>query len=159
MWQPNMSCKSISEGNAIIADTLVQSCTTECQRDKTPTFCHLQKCRVQCSECYYSKICRAGKSQHSHSCCLGSKKHDDAKCGRAWLRLCQICVRMSIAEENVRREARTRFLIRRSAGRVVLCSECGAELQNNRPLWWVCSKCSRECQDHIHPPWIERGDV
>ena len=159
MWQPDMSCRSILVGNTIIADILVQSCTTECQRDKTPTFCHFQKCRAKCSECYYSKICLAGKSKHSNSCCLGSKKHDDAKCGRAWLRLCQNCVRMSDAEEDLRREARTRFLIRRSAGRIVLCSECGAELQNNRPLWWVCSKCSRECQDHIHPPWIERGNA
>ena len=154
-----MSCESISEGNAIIADTLAQSCTEECQRSNTATFCHLQSCRAQCFECYYSKICLAGKSKHSHSCCLGSKKHNHGKCGVVSLKLCQICVRMSVAEENLRREARTRFLIRRSAGRTVACSKCGTELQNNRPLWWVCSKCSRECQDHIHPPWIERGDV
>ena len=159
MWKPNMSCGSICEGNAIIADSLAQSCTKERQRSNTATFCHLQSCRAQCSECYYSKICLAGKYKHRHWCCLGSKKHDCARCGVASLKLCQICVRMSVAEENLRRETRDRFLIRRSAGKTVACSECGAELQNNRPLWWVCSRCTHECQDHIHPPWIEWTDV
>ena len=159
MWEPDMPCGSMSEDNAIIADTLAQSCTEECQRSNTATFCHRQHCRAQCSECYYSKICLPGKSKHSRSCCLSFKGHYGCKYRSASLKLCQTCVNMSVEEGNLRREARDRFLIRRSASRMVLCSACGTELQNNRPLWWVCSKCSRECEDHIHPPWFERTDV
>ena len=154
-----MSCALILEGNAIIADTLFQSCSKNCRRSNTATSCHLQNCRAQCSECYYSKVCLVAKSKHSRSCCLRSKKHDCRECGDASLKLCQICVRMSVAEENLRHEARDRALIRHSAGKTAACSECGVALQMNRPLWWVCSKCSCECQDHIHPPWIERIDV
>lgn len=135
-----------------------QSCLVYRRRSDTTTSCHLKYCRAQCSECYYSKVCLPGKSKHNRSCCLGSKKHIGPGCGSC-SKVCEICGRLSIAEQMLRREARDRFLIRHSARETEACSECGALLRNNRPLWWVCSKCSCECQDHIHPPWVERIDV
>ena len=140
-----------------------QSCSKRFQPSNTVTLCHLKKCRAQCSECYYSDICLPGKSKHARSCCLGSKygsqKGNHPGCGVEWLVLCQICIRMSITEQYLRREARDGFLIKRLAGEIDACSECGALLQNNGPFWWVCAECSCECKDHIHPPWIERIDV
>ena len=140
-----------------------QFCSNWFTPPSTATECHLRSCRAQCSECYYSKVCLPGKSKHAQSCCLGSKygpqEHNKFQCGVGWLGICQSCVRISITGEIRRGEARDTSLIRHLAGTTDACTACGALMQNNKPLWWVCSKCSCECQDHIHPPWIERTDL
>ena len=136
-----------------------QSCLVYRPRPDTTTMWNLKQCRAQCSECYYSKVCLPGKFKHKRFCCLGSKKYVGPLRDSACSKVCKICGRLSLTEQTLRREARDRFLIRRSARETEACSECGALLRNNRPFWWICSMCSCECQDHIHPPWFERIDV
>ncbi|ELR05082.1 hypothetical protein GMDG_07124 [Pseudogymnoascus destructans 20631-21] len=124
---------------------LCDGCGFERELRDTPTSLHLEDCKPRCTTCY--KDTTSGQS----SC----------KC-RPYLTKQMVCVNCRKLPSEVlvtHRDARDRAKLERSLMQPVPCSHCGAGLETDGPRWWVCTRCERECANHIHPGWAPKSAV
>jgi hypothetical protein len=139
-----------------------QGCSSTCSLPGTELSFHLQNCKTYCSKCFYSQVCRAGKSKHSQYCRLKQNpknRYFIPNFPNTTGKVCQLCVKRDSKEQQSRREARDRAEIERLTQQSLACSHCKVSIPMKGPRWWVCSECASECRHHIHPPWARKMEV
>ncbi|OCL05466.1 hypothetical protein AOQ84DRAFT_355945 [Glonium stellatum] len=145
----------------------VQVCTS-CQITRpireTHTLYHLNHCKLYCSSCYFQHVCRLSTTaQSSMKChCSPTALGPWAAIWRTPRRritlqhhyppVCRLCNMRDDATLTALREARSRAEMR-DLTRQPDCARCELVLPVKGPRWWVCTRCSKECGSHMHPPW------
>ena len=116
---------------------------------------HRRLCQVHCSKCFY-------KNMYSHKYYQGSCTCRDGRSGVRWAsqlsvdcnirkqcHVCSTCNRFSDAVLEALRETHEKAELGKSTRQPLICSKCEEALRPNRPIWWLCSKCHRECLGHV----------
>lgn len=128
--------------------TVVQGCGFERELRDTPTSRHLEACKAYCTM-FYKDTISGTAGQHGCVCkpYLGKQI------------VCVNCCKLPNEELVAVHDAWDRARLERSVMRAVPCSHCEADLETDGPRWWVCTRCERECTNHIHPSWAPKSAV
>jgi hypothetical protein len=117
---------------------------------------HVQVCDPYCRACYFKKFSMKPRGTYKKPCeCTKTDRTFEFQ---------QMCRTCGCGDEAVLREKRY-LRYRQEArdiaegknlppGKKVKCGGCNLDLKDGT-RWWVCGKCSGECRDAIHPPFVK----
>lgn len=161
------SCDELTKTQCWVC--MIQVCNScEIQRPirETSLIFHLDVCKMYCSSCYYTHVCRSTlNSRTSTKCGCAPRDQPPSAWSALWrtraphvlpqLRYPHICRLCNMLDDQTLlslREARSKAEMRDLA-RQPDCSKCAQVLPPKGPRWWVCTRCTKECRSHVHPPW------
>ncbi|KAF2474143.1 uncharacterized protein BDR25DRAFT_119377 [Lindgomyces ingoldianus] len=115
---------------------------------------HVTSCVPYCSKCYYEEFSRHQRGYKKPCIC---RPMDISFQSQDVCRTCSRSPRPNMVKDRQKRyqqEARDiAFGIHLPPGEKPKCAKCLKVFQSGT-RWWKCKKCSGECRDNIHPPFV-----
>ena len=163
MRNANLHSKGFPSSRSRVLLTFSQSCQAARELFDPPITRHLEKCRLYCTSCFYSKICTqhgggaltwASEPYSESSCCsipceeynYDSKNYKPTKKERS------LCPHCSAAGDDAVLDIRARRLRieMQSLWREERCVGCKAKFSGDDRRWWACAYCKRQCMWEGH---------